>query len=63
MSLLIILSWKQNRSSNPAGDMEVDLEEVVLSDSGAAGAIVHGLEDEFFEVCCLSPFQFSQMFV
>jgi len=32
------------------GDMELDMQEVVLSDSGAAGAFIHGLEDEFFEV-------------
>lgn len=36
--------------TTPLGDMDVDLEDIVLSDSGAAGAFVHGLEDEFFEV-------------
>lgn len=32
------------------GEMELDMEDFVLSDSGAAGAFIHGLEDEFFEV-------------
>lgn len=30
--------------------MELDTEDLVLSDSGTAGAFIHGLEDEFFEV-------------
>lgn len=31
------------------GEMELEMEDFVLSDSGAAGAFIHGLEDEFFE--------------
>ncbi len=33
--------------------MDVELDDVVLSDSGAAGAFIHGLEDEYEEVTVL----------
>ncbi|KAJ1918792.1 hypothetical protein H4219_002411 [Mycoemilia scoparia] len=34
----------------PSGDADVELESIRLLDSGAAGAFVHGLEDEYQEV-------------
>ncbi|KAI9275591.1 armadillo-type protein [Phascolomyces articulosus] len=34
----------------PAGDQDMESEEVRIMDSGACGAFVHGLEDEFQEV-------------
>eukprot|EP00124_Ichthyophonus_hoferi_P003846 Ihof_evm4s365 gene=Ihof_evmTU4s365 len=35
---------------HPEGDQEFDPEEIAIMDSGACGAFVHGLEDEFYEV-------------
>ena len=34
----------------PAGDQDMESEEFRIMDSGACGAFVHGLEDEFQEV-------------
>ncbi|KAJ2889326.1 hypothetical protein IWW38_004780, partial [Coemansia aciculifera] len=46
---------QQSRAANaaiptPKGDIDVDSDEFKLLDSGAAGAFVHGLEDEYQEV-------------
>ncbi|KAJ2414719.1 hypothetical protein GGI10_002194 [Coemansia sp. RSA 2530] len=41
---------KASSIPTPQGDAEVDSDEFKLLDSGAAGAFVHGLEDEYQEV-------------
>lgn len=38
-------------ASNPDGD--IDVKDMSLSNAGAAGAFVHGLEDEFSGLFCL----------
>ncbi|KAJ2783417.1 hypothetical protein GGI15_002593 [Coemansia interrupta] len=40
----------QGAIPTPPGDVDVDSDDVRLLDSGAAGAFVHGLEDEYQEV-------------
>ncbi len=46
INLLLICSY----NFTAIGEMDVELDDVVLSDSGAAGAFIHGLEDEYEEV-------------
>lgn len=43
--------------------MELEMEDFVLSDSGAAGAFIHGLEDEFFEVRSISECRPESMLI
>lgn len=44
------LAQKAKLIATPEGDQDVTAQTVKLLDSGACGAFVHGLEDEFQEV-------------